>query len=131
MSDFNGASGGGAAPTCLSETDDSAASFSNFATLTSDQAHTIAAPGVCILSTWKGGGYNTISGTSMATPHVTGVAARCIASGPCAGLTASQIIAKLRADAAAQPTTYGFTGDLGQSSVPGKYYGHLVHPPAS
>jgi len=31
------------------------------------------APGVGILSTWKDGGYNTISGTSMATPHAAGV----------------------------------------------------------
>jgi len=31
------------------------------------------APGINILSTWKGGGYNTISGTSMATPHAAGV----------------------------------------------------------
>jgi thermitase len=29
----------------------------------------VAAPGVDITSTWNDGGYNTISGTSMATPH--------------------------------------------------------------
>lgn len=32
-----------------------------------------SAPGVNILSLWKDGGVNTISGTSMATPHVAGL----------------------------------------------------------
>ena len=34
------------------------------------------APGVSVESTWKDGCYNTISGTSMSTPHVSGLAAK-------------------------------------------------------
>jgi subtilisin family serine protease len=40
----------------------------------------IAAPGVNILSTTRGGSYGTMSGTSMATPHVTGVVANMLAA---------------------------------------------------
>ncbi len=47
------------------------ANFSNYGATSVD----IAAPGVSIASTWVGGGYNTISGTSMATPHISGVLA--------------------------------------------------------
>jgi len=45
------------------------ASFSNWGNPPVDYA----APGVSILSTWKGGGTNTISGTSMASPHMCGL----------------------------------------------------------
>lgn len=50
---------------------DQFASWSNFGLDSND----VSAPGVSIYSTWKGGQYNTISGTSMASPHVAGVAA--------------------------------------------------------
>ena len=41
----------------------------------------LAAPGVDIYSTYLGGSYETLSGTSMACPHVSGVAALVIATG--------------------------------------------------
>lgn len=50
---------------------DTLSSFSNYGVSTVD----LAAPGSNILSTLPGGKYGTFSGTSMATPHVTGVAA--------------------------------------------------------
>lgn len=42
----------------------------------------ISAPGAAIYSTWNNGGYNTLNGTSMATPHVAGLAAKLWASNP-------------------------------------------------
>ncbi len=57
---------------------DNLASFSNFGAKT---VH-IAAPGKDIRSTWLGDAYREASGTSMATPEVSGVAALIIASEP-------------------------------------------------
>ncbi|HUF53799.1 MAG TPA: S8 family serine peptidase [Dehalococcoidia bacterium] len=77
--DYDGKSGGLADPVCSwtqaaqSDPDDTFAWFSNYGSMVE-----IAAPGVCIMSTYPGDGiglYGTMSGTSMATPHVAGAMA--------------------------------------------------------
>jgi subtilisin family serine protease len=73
LADYNGIGGGGAGQDCSvpgsGDGDDSFADFSNYG---SDVD--LIAPGKCVYSTYPGG-YKTISGTSMATPSVTGAVA--------------------------------------------------------
>ncbi len=64
---------------------DELAGFSNFGVKT---VH-IAAPGKEILSTWLGDDYREASGTSMATPYVSGVAALIVANEP--GISMAQL----------------------------------------
>jgi len=68
---------------------DTLASFSNFGTRTV----LLGAPGVSILSTTPNNTYSFFSGTSMATPHVTGAAALLCAANP--NLSVNQLRALL------------------------------------
>jgi subtilisin len=129
MSDSDGAPGGRGPAPC-GQPDDVVASWSDWAVASTEINHTVAGPGVCIRSDWLNNGFNTISGTSMATPHVAGSIALCIndngVSGPCANKTPAQIIQQIRSDAAAHATlANGFSGDPNRP-IAGKYFGYLV-----
>ena len=67
---YSPASAGGVVTVASSTSSDAKSSFSNYGSCVE-----LYAPGSSITSTWLSGGTNTISGTSMASPHVAGVAA--------------------------------------------------------
>ncbi len=77
---------------------DREASFSNYGSCVD-----IWAPGVSILSTRNGGGTTTMSGTSMASPHVGGTGALYLSSH--GGATAATVESDLKTDSVAKTTT--------------------------
>jgi subtilisin family serine protease len=112
LADSNGAPCGGGTATTYGP-DDTFASFSNYATSAADLNHLIGAPGVNIYSTYKGEGYATLSGTSMASPHVAGSAALYIAAHPGASPAAVRDALK----AMGEPVNVSFNGECGTTTT--------------
>jgi subtilisin family serine protease len=119
---------GGKKGTSYTETDDKYASFSDWAYTAGQQAHTVAAPGVCIYSTFLNSTYGVLTGTSMSSPTGAGVAELCVLAAACDGVPANEI-QKIRTDAEAYnraTPSFGFTGDPLHAPVSGRYYGFSV-----
>lgn len=81
LADWDGLPGGFGQPSCgrADGADDALAVFSNFGADVD-----LAAPGTCILSTWRNGRYEESTGTSMSSPHVAGAAALYLETHPTA-----------------------------------------------
>jgi subtilisin family serine protease len=133
IGDFDGKAGGKAAPKCgtqnwarFGQKDDRPAFFSNFATTPADKAHTVAAPGMCILSTAPGG-YGVEDGTSFASPAVAGSVALCISQNECTGSAEDVMEQYLHVTASytMRHNEYGFRGDP-VHPIGTKYFGYLT-----
>ncbi|MFJ7745670.1 S8 family peptidase [Peribacillus sp. NPDC097295] len=77
----------------------------------------VSAPGSAIESTWINGGYNTINGTSMATPHVSGLAAKIWSSNK--NLTNAQVRAQLQTKAKDYDIKGGYGAETGDDYASG------------
>ena len=112
------------APGCISSTiavgavdsTDTIASFSSVGGPMAD--HGIVAPGVNIFSSYVGGGYATLSGTSMATPHVSGTIGLMLQSNPT--LTPAQVKNTLFSTACTSTTS----PSCPTGTVPNTVYGY-------
>lgn len=124
VADYDGGPGGASSPTCANYgPDDTLAAFSNFGAVVD-----IAAPGVCIYSTYLNGGYATFSGTSMASPHVAGGVARFMLEHAYAGAPdGASVLAAMSAAGWLEPQSgaCGFSGDRDAFAEP------FLHPGAT
>lgn len=101
----------------------SLAMFSNYGVLNTD----LAAPGVSILSTTPGNDYQSWDGTSMATPHVSGVAAEILSLYP--NLKAIELKNILMKATKSQPSLSGksVTGGSIDVNLARQYASQIAH----
>jgi subtilisin family serine protease len=82
----------------------------------------ISAPGVGVRSSLRGGTYGSLSGTSMAGPHVAGVVALIISAKPSLAGNVTAIESIIEQTAVPRTTTQGCGGDS-STQVPNNVYG--------
>ncbi len=107
---------------------DTIASFSSRGPVTVDGSNRlkpdVSAPGVSVRSSFPGGSYGSISGTSMAAPHVSGLVALLISSNPLFDGDPDAIEQHI-VDTAVPGTPTGQTcGGTPDSQTPNNTYGH-------
>ena len=83
----------------------------------------VSAPGSNVRSAWNNGGWNTISGTSMATPHVAGAAALVISANPALRGHPDQVAAILRASAVTTISNTQSCGGIASTTFPNPVVG--------
>lgn len=93
------------------------ASFSNFGSCLD-----VFAPGQEILSAWPGGSYSLLNGTSMASPHVAGIAALYLQANP--NLTPSQVESLIKSS-----STRGLLASVGRNSPNALAFSNAVSAP--
>lgn len=107
--------------------DDIIANFSSRGPVTVDGSNRrkpdVSAPGVGVLSSIRGGGYQSFSGTSMAGPHVAGAVALIISANPdLAGDV--DAIENILEQTAVGKTTDEDCGDIDGEDIPNNTYGY-------
>ena len=83
----------------------------------------LVAPGTAIYSTVRNNGYASLTGTSMAAPHVAGVVALLISADPTLAGDVGQIEAILQQTAVSRTSAQGCGGDSA-TAVPNHVYGY-------